>query len=200
MLLAGVLLGLSAGLAPGPLLTLVAIQTLAHGTRHGARVAIAPLLSDAPIILLAVGLVGSLAIVDWVLPVLSLAGGCVVMFLAVEGVGAELPQPPRQSVTASLYRGVLVNLLNPQPWLFWFTLGAPMLVESQRAIGWSAPLVFILVFYGLLVGLKLLMAVVLGRYRGRLGAAWYRRVMRGLSVLLGAFALYLIGDGFLQLV
>ena len=48
---AGLLLGLSGGLAPGPLLTLVASETLRHGARAGISVALAPLLTDAPIIL-----------------------------------------------------------------------------------------------------------------------------------------------------
>lgn len=50
-LLTGVLLGLSSGLAPGPLLALVASETLRHGVRAGVRVALAPLITDLPIIL-----------------------------------------------------------------------------------------------------------------------------------------------------
>ena len=50
-LFAGLVLGLSGGLVPGPLLTLVASETLRHGAAAGIRVALAPLLTDAPIIL-----------------------------------------------------------------------------------------------------------------------------------------------------
>lgn len=55
-LLSGILLGLSGGLAPGPLLTLVASETLRHGARAGVRVALAPLLTDLPIVLATVSL------------------------------------------------------------------------------------------------------------------------------------------------
>ena len=55
-LLTGALLGLSGGLAPGPLLTLVANETLRHGARAGIGVALAPLLTDLPIVLITVGL------------------------------------------------------------------------------------------------------------------------------------------------
>ena len=48
-LTAGILLGLSAGFAPGPLLTLVIAQTLKHNVREGIKVALAPLISDFPI-------------------------------------------------------------------------------------------------------------------------------------------------------
>ncbi|MBT4876955.1 MAG: LysE family translocator, partial [Desulfobacula sp.] len=39
----GMVLGLSAGLAPGPLLTLVISETLLHDIRAGIKVAMAPL-------------------------------------------------------------------------------------------------------------------------------------------------------------
>ncbi|MEI6633029.1 MAG: hypothetical protein WCP22_04325 [Chlamydiota bacterium] len=49
----GVVLGLSAGLSPGPLLALVVSQTLAHGVREGVKVAFVPLVTDLPVILIA---------------------------------------------------------------------------------------------------------------------------------------------------
>ena len=49
---AGAALGLSAGFSPGPLLTLVLTETLHHGVKAGIRVALAPMITDAPIIVL----------------------------------------------------------------------------------------------------------------------------------------------------
>jgi len=45
----GLGLGLAAGASPGPLLTLVVSSTLARGFGAGLRVALAPVLTDAPI-------------------------------------------------------------------------------------------------------------------------------------------------------
>jgi hypothetical protein len=50
----GLALGLGAGLSPGPLLVLVVGATLRSGFAAGARIATAPLLSDAPIVVLCV--------------------------------------------------------------------------------------------------------------------------------------------------
>jgi threonine/homoserine/homoserine lactone efflux protein len=52
-LASGVLLGLSCGLAPGPLLALLLAQTLWHGPREGCKIALTPLVTDAPIIVVA---------------------------------------------------------------------------------------------------------------------------------------------------
>lgn len=57
----GLVLGLSAGLAPGPLLTLVVSETLRHHVGAGIRVALAPLISDLPIVLVSVGILSTMA-------------------------------------------------------------------------------------------------------------------------------------------
>ena len=53
-LLAGLAIGFGAGIAPGPLSALVVTTSLERGFGPGARVAIAPLLTDTPIVLFAV--------------------------------------------------------------------------------------------------------------------------------------------------
>ena len=52
-LASGAFLGLSCGLAPGPLLALLLAQTLRHGPREGCKIALTPLVTDAPIIVVA---------------------------------------------------------------------------------------------------------------------------------------------------
>ena len=47
----GATLGLSAGISPGPLLTLVISESLKHGPGGGIKVALSPLITDLPIIL-----------------------------------------------------------------------------------------------------------------------------------------------------
>jgi threonine/homoserine/homoserine lactone efflux protein len=59
-LLLGLSLGLGAGLAPGPLLALVIRSTLEDDIAAGIRVALSPLVTDLPIIVLAVVLASSL--------------------------------------------------------------------------------------------------------------------------------------------
>lgn len=81
-LASGVLLGLFCGLAPGPLLALVLAQTLRHGAREGCKIALTPLITDAPIIVLALGLAAKLAQLRPLLGIVSIAGGAFVLYLA----------------------------------------------------------------------------------------------------------------------
>jgi len=61
-LASGVLLGWSAGLSPGPLLALLLAQTLRHGPREGCKIALTPLVTDAPIIVVALVVAAKLAV------------------------------------------------------------------------------------------------------------------------------------------
>ncbi|MFO1422806.1 MAG: LysE family transporter [Candidatus Competibacteraceae bacterium] len=193
-LLSGILLGLSGGLAPGPLLTLVASETLRHGARAGVRVALAPLLTDPPIILATVLLLRPLTDQAAPLALLHLGGGLYLAWLGFQGVrfqGAELePTAP----TGSLWRGIIANFLNPNPYLFWLAVGAPTVLAAWRE-GWLTATAFVVAFYALLVGSKVLLAVALGRARRLLRSGGYIVLMRGLGLLLLAYALLFLRAG-----
>jgi threonine/homoserine/homoserine lactone efflux protein len=198
-LVSGILLGLSAGLAPGPMLALVLAQTLRHGPREGCKVALTPLVTDPPIILATLLLATRLAELRPLLGLISIAGAIFVLCLAWESFRPVLRDPavplerPR-----SWFKGIVTNLLNPHPWIFWLTVGAAMLAGSM-ARGWPAVVVFLVGFYVLLVGSKVLLALLTGRSRDWLAGGSYRVVMRVLAVLLAGFALLLFREGWRQL-
>lgn len=197
-LLSGLLLGLSAGLTPGPLLALVMSETLRHGTRAGIRVAIAPLLTDLPIILLTLLAVARLSRFHLALALISFLGGLVVLRLSYESLqtrGIVLDQVALAAAPKSLRKGVAVNILSPHPWLFWFSVGAPLLLKANR-VSPLAALGFVTAFYLLLVGCKLLLARLVGRYRSLLSGRAYLWTMRLLGALLVIFALILFRDGY----
>jgi len=192
-LLSGILLGLSSGLSPGPLLTLVVSETLRHGARAGIGVALAPLLTDLPIVLAAVLLLRPLTDQTVPLALINLGGGLYLAWLGIQGVrfrGAELePSDP----AGSLRRGVIANFLNPSPYLFWLAVGAPTVLAAWRE-GWPAAAVFIVAFYALLVGSKVLLALALGRARHLLRSGGYILLMRGLGLLLLGYALLFLRE------
>ena len=61
--------------------------------------------------------------------------------------------------------------------------------ESPMAM-WA----FVVLFYMLLVGSKVAVAVIVGRLRTLLEGRWYRYVMWTLGALLALFALFLLWD------
>lgn len=192
----GTVLGLSAGLAPGPLLTLVVTQTLRHGVKEGIKVAAAPLVTDLPIVLVSLLVLSRLSELDLVLGLISLVGGGYILYLAYESFR---PAPTDTDASGeeprSLRRGTLVNFLNPHPYLFWITVGAPFILKSWEE-GPLAPALFILSFYLLLVGSKVLLAMVVGKSRAFLTGKAYLFALRLLAVMLLVFGLVLIKESF----
>ena len=187
--LLGLSLGLGAGIAPGPLLALVIRSTLQDGVAAGIRVALSPLITDAPIILLAIVLAASLP--EAVLGILGVAGGAFVIWLGVEAL-RESPAPAEAAAGAAapprdLLRGALTNALSPHPWVFWITVGAPILAQGDAADA----VLFLAAFYLLLIGSKVALALTVGAGRDRLMQG------RGYVVLLRASALVLLATGVL---
>lgn len=193
-LAAGLLLGLSSGLAPGPLLTLVAAETVRHGLRAGIGVALAPLLTDAPIVLATFMLLRPLSDRALPLALLHLVGGLYLAWLALASLRFRSAEPLATVAAGSLWRGVIANILNPSPYLFWLAVGAPTLLAAWRQ-GWPAVAAFIGAFYALLVGTKVLLALLLARVRGTLRSRGYVGLMRALGLLLLVYALLLLGEG-----
>jgi threonine/homoserine/homoserine lactone efflux protein len=195
-LLAGLLLGLAAGVAPGPMLALTLSQSLQHGPREGLRVAAAPLLTDLPIIAVTLLVLIGLAQTRPVLGAIALVGGLYIGFLAWEtwrGAAARMDVPAGGA--GSLRKAVLTNFLNPHPYLFWAAAGGPIVLGALHSAGIWAAAGFIAAFYLMLVGAKAVLALLVGRYRGLLRGAAYAYTLRALALGLAALAVFLFSDG-----
>ena len=191
----GAVFGLAAGFAPGPLLALVLARSMRYGAREGVKVALAPLISDPPIVLLAVFVFARVATTDPILGVVALAGGGFLVYLAAEIVRAPpAPDRDRPGRAGSLLRGVAVNLLNPHPYLFWLTVGAPTVVGA-RAVGGAAAVGFLAAMYGCLIGAKILVAVAGGQGNVHLAGRSYAFTLHLLAAALAAIGLLSVWDG-----
>jgi threonine/homoserine/homoserine lactone efflux protein len=168
--------GLGAGITPGPLQTLVVTTALQRGYAGGWRVAIGPLLTDAPIVALSIAVVSQLS--ESQLRGLAIVGGVVVILFGLREMWSARRPLPETEVAGSrdLWRGAIVNLTNPHPWVFWAGIGGPALVAAWRdsvAFG----LGFLLIFYGLLIGSKLVLAAVVAVGKRRLEPSSRQRLL-----------------------
>lgn len=196
----GTLLGLAAGFSPGPLTVLVVGETLRHGLRAGLQVAIAPLLTDIPIILLAALLLGQLTGNPRAFGVVSLAGGVFLLWL---GYGSLKVRPVELPLTAapprSIRKGIAINLLNPNPYVFWTGVGVPTLL-SARDISWAHAAAFLGAFFFFIVGSKAVLARLVDGSRTFMQGRVYLGIMRLLGVLLLVYGVLLLRDGWGRMV
>jgi threonine/homoserine/homoserine lactone efflux protein len=187
----GITLGFAAAVQPGPFQTYLISQTVSHGWRRTLPAVLAPLLSDGPIILLV--LLALVRLPNTVLQLLRLGGGAFLIYLAFEAFKTwkrfETSAPASQPPSKSLLQAAFVNLLNPNPYLFWSLVGGPLLLASWRETPLHS-LAFLGGFYLILIGSMAAWVIIFGT-TGRLGP----RVSRA---LLGLSALALIGLGIYQ--
>lgn len=192
----GLALGFAAGVAPGPLLALVIAESARGGWRRGVAAAVAPPVTDALILPVAAWAVGRLP--PPAERVLTLVGAVFVGYLAwdtLRAVGRPVPAAaegaPRPSAAGGFGRGLLTNLLNPHPWLFWFSVGAPLFLAALRA-GEAPAALFLASFFIPLVGSKAVIAVLVDRGVRLGGSAFYGWSLRAAGAGLVAVSLLLL--------
>jgi len=164
-------LGLSAVSVPGPLQAYLLNITLRYGWRRGIFVVVSPLITDGPIILVTVFLLGQLD--ERIIQGIRIVGGLVLLWIAwgawkqyragasyTDGVETEDPKrktnisPWRVLGTASA-----MNLLSPGPYLFWTTVTGPLLLEALE-ISPLAAVGMLLGFYGTFIGGMVVLVLV----------------------------------------
>ena len=191
----GFFLGLTAGVAPGPLLALVVSQTLTYGAKEGLKTALAPLITDPPIILMCMFLGTRLTSHPLPLGLLSMAGAVYLGYLAWENVNIASTGTILPSICAkSIQKGVLTNFLNPHPYLFWVMVGTPLMVKALTA-GYGSAALWMITFYTMLVGSKMVLSFIVGRWRGWLQGKVYLWLNRLLALAMVLFAAMLVKDG-----
>lgn len=191
----GAVLGLSAGISPGPLLALVISETLRHNKREGIKIALSPLISDLPVIFFSLILLRLLARSEIALGILSFLGAFFVLYLAYDCFNTRgLASETQKTEIKSLRKGTIVNILNPHPYLFWITVGAPIVMKAYGSGLWQV-ILFFLAFYSFLVGSKIIVALLVDKSREFLNNKAYLWIMRLLALALLVFALVFIYEG-----
>ena len=191
----GLLLGAPSGLAPGPMLLLIISETLRHGKHAGVKIACIPLLTDAPIILASGLFFTQIAKMNMLLGGISIVGSIFLFSMGMKSIRAAnsefLNFSPRQLMIKEI---MIANLANPNPYIFWFTIGGTLMVRSFQN-NLTSGLSFLVSFYLGLVGVKLILAIAAGKSRNFLQGFLYQCTMQLLSIMLIGFAVYLMLEG-----
>ena len=194
-LISGIILGLAAGVSPGPLLALVFSETFKYGRKEGVKIAVSPLITDLPIVLFALFILSSLAKFSLIIGIISLFGVCYLFYLGVENLKVKTDKLEVKPVTKNALRqGVITNFLNPQPYLFWLSIGGPIIFRSLD-VHISATVLFILGFYSLLIGSKIGIVIIVEKFKSFVKSKHYIYVVRALGFALILFSLIFAKEG-----
>ena len=154
-LLQGLGYGGAAAAQPGPFQAYLLSQTLKNGLRSTLVAALAPLMSDGPIVLLVLLVLTQMP--DWFVAALRFGGGFFLLYLAYKAyksaremvvTAVSTPTPEKRQ---SIREAALMNMLSPNAYIFWSTIAGPIFLEGWR----QAPthgIAFMIGFYGALIG------------------------------------------------
>lgn len=195
-LLQGIVYGFAAASQPGPLQTYLITQTLARGWKRTLPAALAPLISDGPIIVICLFLLNQVP--AWMERFLYLASGLFILYLAYSASrswrGFHLQTPHLESTQQrGLLKAAVLNVLNPNPYIYWTLVTGPILLAGWR----EAPangIGFLAGFYLTLIGGLAAIILVFGT-AAKLGPKVNRALLGISAIALFCFGLFRLSQG-----
>jgi threonine/homoserine/homoserine lactone efflux protein len=190
-ILQGIGYGFSAAVRPGPFQTFVISQTLTRGWKKLLPAALAPLISDGPIIILCLFVLNQVPI--WFQRFLYIAGGVFILYLALGAYKSWRDFDPNLSqmdsgTQRSLSKAVLMNFLSPGPYIYWSLVTGPILLKGWREIPGNG-IGFLAGFYVTIIS-TLVGIILLFGFAREMGPK-VNRALIGISVIaLFCFGLY----------
>ncbi len=194
-LIIGSFLGLAAGMSPGPLLAITISETIQHGKWEGIKVAISPLITDLPIILSILFILSHLANYNSVIGIIAFFGASYLIYSGIEALKIKKANIElKAGKKAALKKGIIVNFSNPHPYVFWITIGGPIIFKSLNTNVWAMVL-FISGFYIFLVGSKVITALIVERSKSFINSRYYVSIIQILGIAQIVFGLTFVKLG-----
>jgi threonine/homoserine/homoserine lactone efflux protein len=199
-LIFGISYAFAAAVQPGPLQTYIISQTLKKGWRFTLPAALAPAISDGPILLLVLFLLSTVP--DDFIFMLRIGGGIFLLYLGIRAFNSwkefDMDRDPagEDKNCQTLIKAVIVNLLNPAPYLAWSLIMGPLFLEGWK----TAPINGIALIIGFYVTMTITLAgiIILFAFARKLGPK-VSKILIGLSsIVLLSFGIYQLWLGFIH--
>jgi threonine/homoserine/homoserine lactone efflux protein len=190
-LLQGIGYGLAAASQPGPFQTYIISQTLTRGWRRTLPAALAPLVSDGPIILVCLLVLSQVPV--WLQRFLYIAGGLFILYLAYgtfkswRNFDLQTSQPDSTG-NQSVLKAALMNALSPNPYIYWTLVTGPILLKGWRETPING-IGFLSGFYVSMVGSLAAIILVFG-VASKLGPKVNKVLLAVSAIALFCFGLY----------
>ncbi|WP_297454924.1 LysE family translocator [Persephonella sp.] len=189
-IITGFIFGVSAGLSPGPLMALLISETLQGHRKNGILVSISPIITDIPILLISLFILDKISEVKHLISVVYFLGTLILFYFGYKNLKIKHFQLDTD-LTGSLKKGVLLNILNPYTYLFWFFIGAPYVREA----GFIGGVLFTVFFFIGITGSMMIIVVFTEKLKKFIESRYYIYLLRFIGVLFIALGIMLLKDG-----
>jgi threonine/homoserine/homoserine lactone efflux protein len=173
-LLLGVVFGVGAALAVGPIFVTIIHEAASRGFMSSFKVILGSATADLLLLFPALALSWLIARVDAAAAWVGAGGALFFVYLGV-GAGRDAWRlwnggaKPSAEAGWSFWRGVLGNLLNPLTWTFWLATGTPTMLHAYKQAGWAGLTLFTVVWFVTASGLEAVIALAVVRSRRLVG-------------------------------
>lgn len=199
----GIIFGLYAAVLPGPLQAFLLSRILQNGWKRTLPLAFVPLLSDGPIMLTLFLVLSQLPV--WFPTGLRIVGGVFILYLAWDAFHTKIDTEKiivseefKAVDKAGFIKGVTMNLLNPNVYIFWATIGVPTILA-----GWeTSPIngaAYILGMYGAMIPAIMGWISLVGTI-GLLKPTVQQIIARVIALLLLIVGISMIINGFIAII
>lgn len=190
-------LGFSTGISPGPLTLFVIKELLSGRYKNALFLSMTPVITDLPILIFLILTIGRLAESNNFLAWLGVFGAIYLTRIGwsdlSKSVDLNIDSDGHQR--ASLKRMLLINFLNPNPYIFWATVGLPFIRDHSKkylTTGFVFFIIFVLSMAFAKLTLGFSMRILIGRSTRLLHLAF-----RFSGLLMWLFAVALIYKSYL---
>jgi threonine/homoserine/homoserine lactone efflux protein len=128
------ILGIVGGLSPGPITALLLGETFKHGWKSGIKVPFAMLFSNLVVAPVSVGILFLGSQIDSFLELITYAGAAVLLIMGMQEWQSSGELKLKTS-SKPFQKSLLLDFINPHPYIFWFTILAPQVVLQIRSGG-----------------------------------------------------------------
>jgi threonine/homoserine/homoserine lactone efflux protein len=129
---------------------------------------------------------------DLLLGVVSIIGSLFLFYFGYRDIKSDRAHFHQTDVKLkSFEKGLLTNLLNPHPYIFWFFIGVPLLIK----VNILERVMFVSAFLFGIVGSKICLAVLVEKGKIFIENKQYQRIVKFLGLLLIFFGLLFLKDG-----
>jgi threonine/homoserine/homoserine lactone efflux protein len=187
----GMLLGVGAALAVGPIFVVIVQQAATGGFAASLKVILGSATADLVLLIPALAFAWVIRSLDrgalWV----GAVGALFLLHLAGQAARDALrlwrqDRPDLVDSRWAFWKGVAGNLANPLTWSFWLATGTPAMLAAQRAAGPAGLVAFTATWFLVASGLEAVIALAVARSRRLVGP-------RGLACFTAVSAVAFLG-------
>ncbi|WP_041530907.1 LysE family translocator [Persephonella marina] len=183
----GLFLGIAAAISPGALLALLISETLRGNIKNGILVSVSPIVTDLPILFVSIYILKKIENFTSLVGIISATGGVLLFYLGIKNIFAKHSEISTD-MHGSFVKGVVINILNPYTYLFWFFIGAPYISDK----GFVNSAAFVISFFIGITGSMILIAFFVEKIKRFIESRYYDYLLKFIGFLFIIFGVLLI--------